>query len=550
MDALRALRLSHRLGMLIAIFSVGFIFFGIWSMRTLNELKVNGPVYGEIVQGKDLIADVLPPPAYILESYLVSYQIMEETEAAARRQLAERLKALKADFDTRHAYWNKQALPSDIADALLRKSHAPALEFYRIASNELLPAADQGDHERMAAAMQRMKQQYEAHLAAINSVVDLTTKHNDAIESGAKARSDAVTGLLIGVLIVSLAIGITGAFLISRSITGPLNDAVEAAEVAAAGDFTNSIDDRFDDEPGRLLRALRAMNENLSRTLAQVRATSETMTSATRELAAGNLDLSARTEAQASSLEETASAMEELTATVKQNAENAGHANQLAASACQVAADGGEVVRQVVDTMGEIKGSSAKIVDIIGVIDGIAFQTNILALNAAVEAARAGEQGRGFAVVASEVRNLAQRSAAAAKEIKALIGNSVEKVESGSRLVDAAGARMTEIVAAIRQVTDIVTEIAAASQEQRDGIEEVNRAVSQMDQTTQQNAALVEEAAATAGAMQEQADQLLQAVCVFKLTHAAAPAMTRPGPRPTVRPALARPARQAELAEA
>jgi methyl-accepting chemotaxis protein len=255
-----------------------------------------------------------------------------------------------------------------------------------------------------------------------------------------------------------------------------------------------------------------------------VRRGTETITVASGEIASGNADLSSRTESQAGSLEETASSMEELTSTVRQNADNARQANQLVVNASEVAVKGGAVVGQVVSTMGSIKDSSRKIVDIIGVIDGIAFQTNILALNAAVEAARAGEQGRGFAVVASEVRNLAQRSAAAAKEIKGLIGDSVEKVDAGSKLVDNAGATMEEIVTSVKRVADIMAEITSASQEQSSGIEQINQAVSQMDEMTQQNAALVEQAAAAAQSMQDQAVELSRAVSIFKLDAGEQPA--------------------------
>jgi methyl-accepting chemotaxis protein len=258
------------------------------------------------------------------------------------------------------------------------------------------------------------------------------------------------------------------------------------------------------------------MNTSLTRIVTQVRTGTDTIGTASQEIAAGNQDLSARTEQQASSLEETAASMEELTSAVKQNADNARQANALAQAASGVAGRGGDVIRQVVGTMGEINAASRQIADIIGVIDGIAFQTNILALNAAVEAARAGEQGRGFAVVATEVRNLAQRSAAAAKEIKTLIGNSVQRVDAGGRLVEQAGATMQEIVTSVQRVTDIMGEISSASVEQTSGIEQVNVAVTQMDQVTQQNAALVEEAAAAAEAMREQAQNLADAVAVFR----------------------------------
>jgi methyl-accepting chemotaxis protein len=315
---------------------------------------------------------------------------------------------------------------------------------------------------------------------------------------------------------------------ITRTITEPLNQAVDIARHVAKGDLTTHIEADSADETGQLLQALKEMNDSLSRTVGEVRTGTEMISSVSGEIAAGNSDLSSRTESQASSLEETASSMEELTTTVKQNADNARQANQLVLSASDVAMKGGQVVGHVVETMSSIKDSSRKIVDIIGVIDSIAFQTNILALNAAVEAARAGEQGRGFAVVASEVRNLAQRSAGAAKEIKALIDASVERVDTGARLVDEAGATMEEIVTSVKHVADIMSEITAASDEQSAGIEQVHRAITQMDEITQQNAALVEQAAAAAQSMQDQAQTLSKAVQVFRLAHSAGTSLAAP----------------------
>ncbi len=322
------------------------------------------------------------------------------------------------------------------------------------------------------------------------------------------------------ILLLALSAGIISVLagvLTTRSITHPLSEALKVAQTVAAGDLTSRIDVRSTNETGKLMQAMQDMNSSLVKTVGQVRSGTDTIATAAGQIAAGNLDLSARTEAQAGSLEETAASMEELTSTVKQNADNARQANQLAASASEVAAKGGAVVAQVVDTMHGINASSVKIADIIGVIDGIAFQTNILALNAAVEAARAGEQGRGFAVVASEVRNLAQRSAAAAREIKTLIGDSVDKVDAGSKLVGQAGATMDEIVASVKRVADIMTEITAASHEQSQGIAQVNQAIAQMDDATQQNAALVEQAAAASQSLQDQAGNLAQVVSVFKL---------------------------------
>jgi methyl-accepting chemotaxis protein len=323
--------------------------------------------------------------------------------------------------------------------------------------------------------------------------------------------------LILALGAASLFISIFMGYWITRSITRPLNRAVTVANTVAAGDLTSRIEVHSADETGQLLQALKNMNDSLIKIVGDVRNGTETINSASGEIASGNLDLSARTEQQASSLEETASSMEELTSTVKQNADNARQANGLAVTASDVARKGGMVVSQVVETMGSINDSSKKIVEIISVIDGIAFQTNILALNAAVEAARAGEQGRGFAVVASEVRNLAHRSAAAAKEIKALIDNSVDKVDAGSKLVSEAGSTMEEIVNSIQRVTDIMSEISAASQEQTAGIEQINLAISEMDSVTQQNAALVEEASAAAQSMQDQAATLSKTVSVFKL---------------------------------
>jgi methyl-accepting chemotaxis protein len=339
----------------------------------------------------------------------------------------------------------------------------------------------------------------------------------------ARQASDEVESVLrtaqmvqIGLGALALALGGGVAWFITRSITVPLNAAVDLAETVAGGDLSSRIDVHATDETGRLLSALKSMNDSLLKVVGQVRQGTDTIATASNEIAAGNMDLSARTEGQASSLEETASSMEELTSTVKQNADNARQANTLARSASEVATKGGAIVAQVVDTMGSINNSSRKIVDIIAVIDGIAFQTNILALNAAVEAARAGEQGRGFAVVASEVRNLAQRSAAAAKEIKELISASVANVDDGSRLVNEAGQTMGDIVDSIRRVTDIMGEITSASNEQTIGIEQINMAITQMDEVTQQNAALVEQAAAASQSMQEQAAALAAVVGFFK----------------------------------
>ncbi len=374
-------------------------------------------------------------------------------------------------------------------------------------------------------------------LGAVDELVRLLERDADkAVENAEAAYKNALllTALIGG---AALLLGVGAAWLVTRSITRPLHEAVKVARRVAEGDLTGQVQVKSSDETGQLMQALKEMNDSLVHIVTQVRAGTNTMAKASGEISAGNQDLSSRTEQQAGSLEETASSMEQLTSTVRQNADNARQANALAASASEVAVKGGAAVAEVVETMGSIHASARKIAEITGVIDGIAFQTNILALNAAVEAARAGEQGRGFAVVAGEVRNLAQRSAAAAKEIKALIDTSVAKVDAGSKQVDRAGETMQEIVVSVKRVTDIIDEIASASQEQTAGIEQVNQAVSQMDHMTQQNAALVEEAAAAASALQDQANDLAQVVNVFKLENA--PEMepgTQAAPQPAQEP--------------
>ncbi|WP_371867828.1 methyl-accepting chemotaxis protein [Pseudoduganella rivuli] len=356
-----------------------------------------------------------------------------------------------------------------------------------------------------------------AYFGKLDAMLKYQTEQMEKDGQEASAAAGFATTLMLSLLALAILLSLGAGYIITRSVTTPINEAVHLAETVAQGDLTVVIDTERRDEAGRLLNALKDMVASLTRTVGAVRTGTDTITTASAEIAAGNHDLSGRTEQQAASLEETASSMEELTSTVKQNADNARQANQLVVFAADFANKGGNVVSQVVDTMGSIKESSGKIADIIGVIDGIAFQTNILALNAAVEAARAGEQGRGFAVVASEVRTLAQRSAAAAKEIKELINDSVAKVDTGGKLVDEAGATMQQIVSSVKQVADIMSEIAGASAEQSSGIEQVNLAITDMDAATQQNAALVEQAAAAASSLQQQAVQLAEAVAVFKL---------------------------------
>ena len=395
---------------------------------------------------------------------------------------------------------------------------AKARQAYLSTRDTIFKAKKDGD---VATAERVFAQEF---LPATRQFIELISKLSSVQRADIDARAQDIQGEYASANLWMIVIGAIGllsglllAVLLTRSITHPLSDALAVARTVAANDLTSNIAVRSRDEIGQLMRALQTMNGNLAATVARIRAGVDNIASASGQIAAGNTDLSSRTEQQAASLEQTAASMEELSSTVKQNADSARQANQLAAAASDTASRGGATVSEVVGAMSAISASSVKIADIVSVIDGIAFQTNILALNAAVEAARAGEQGKGFAVVAAEVRTLAQRSAQAAKEIKGLIEDTVGKIGQGSDSAQRAGATMQDIVASVQRVTDIMGEIAAASAEQADGIEQVNRAVSQMDEVTQQNAALVEEAAAAAGSMQDQAADLKRAVSAFRL---------------------------------
>jgi len=527
----------------------------------LSNLKIGARLYGGF-GAMVLLMIVLLAMAYANFSRLGSanrmnvhtYQVLEETSAmltslvnietgqrgfslTGKDASLEPLTAGKSDFKS---HWDKaKALTADnpkqqerlaqLADAQqkwMSEAIEPAIALRRDIEGGKAQMDAAVELERAAKGKQKMDA-----MRVLLADMDKEERHLLDVRAAEAAKLESLTGATIAVGgMIGVALATVLAVWLTRNITRPLGEAVDLAKRVAKGDLTARVHTDATDETGELINALKDMNESLSRIVAEVRNGTDQIAAASHQIATGNLDLSSRTEEQASSLEETASSMEELTSTVQQNAENARQANQLAAAASDIAQKGGAVVSEVVGTMGAINESAKKIVDIISVIDGIAFQTNILALNAAVEAARAGEQGRGFAVVAAEVRNLAQRSAAAAKEIKTLIGDSVEKVESGSKLVDQAGATMEEVVASVRRVTDIIGEIAEASAEQRNGIEQVNQAITRMDDVTQQNAALVEEAAAAANAMQDQASNLSQMVSVFTLDASAQAAPSAASP--------------------
>jgi methyl-accepting chemotaxis protein len=409
------------------------------------------------------------------------------------------------------------AIDSDKGQALTKAIAAQRREYVDV-RKQVFTALLSGDRATGVQLLEtRMLPLVDTYLGSIDALARYQEELAEAGLAETRAALARTHALLGGLLLLCLAAAATAAWLITRSVTRPLREAVAATEAIAEGDLTRRIDVAGRDETAELLAALARMQDRLRDVVGRIRAGTDSIGTASSQVAAGSQDLSTRTEQTASHLQQTASSVEEITQTLRQSSDSSAQANQLAAGAAGVARRGGEVVAQVVATMEEINASSRKIADITGVIDGIAFQTNILALNAAVEAARAGEQGRGFAVVAGEVRSLAQRSAEAAREIKTLIGTSVDKVEAGSRLVGDAGHTMQEIVASVQRVSDIIGEISAAATEQSQGIGQVNASVSQLDQMTQQNAALVEQSAAAAASLKEQAGRLAEAVAAFRL---------------------------------
>jgi methyl-accepting chemotaxis protein len=687
-----------RFTIILGTLVIGFSLFGLATFKAINTINVNGPLYQNIVQGKDLIADVLPPPEYIIESYLVALQLTQTADPTEIDALATRFQMLKTEYESRHKFWLDQPLNQELRVALLERSYQAAEAFYNEANQRFLPSIQAGDRDASLASLLQMRQAYEEHRGAIDEAVRLATVRNVEGESDAGSTIHGYKIVLLGIFIFSVAMAIVLTVLISRGILRSLKTVQQVAAAIAAGNLNSSIDVYQKDEIGELLRSMKAIQdpintfvtdldamaqkhaqgwvkeqldvakfsgiygkmahevneliqsriainrrligivnqyakgdfsidmdvlpgetiviteimdnakktflevnneikilaeagakgdfskrsdadrfefmfngiltnlnnlmetcdvgfndvlrvanalaqgdltqsidkdypgtfgaavvgmnsivENLKGLVGDIKDSTESINTASKEIAAGNNNLSNRTEQQAASLQQTAASMEELTSTVQHNTKNSQHANQLAVDASHIAGKGVEVVGQVVTTMNDINESSRKIGDIISVIDDIAFQTNILALNAAVEAARAGEQGRGFAVVAVEVRNLAQRAATAAGEIKNLINDSVDKVSGGSKLVAQAGVTMEEILNSISNVTNIMSEISAASIEQASGIEQVNLAIAQMDDVTQQNAALVEQAAASAELLEEQAQNLSVTVDGFKV---------------------------------
>jgi len=507
------IRIGRRLGLGFAVILAMTLLIAVAGISRMNDVAAST---------RDMMAAPLTKERLITDWYSLNFASIRRTAAivkSADPELGPYFKEDAAASVKKAAELLKQIEPL-IAGEKEKALFAKILEqrkTYSASRDGAVKAKADGNAEEAARILEQgftpAAQKYQDLLHELvlmqRNSIDQTAK---AIDESARHNSTVISVLAAGAVLLGAALS----WLLTTGITRPIHAAVQAAETVAAGDLTGRIEADTKDETGALLRALRNMNDSLVKIVSEVRSGTDTIATGSAEISAGNFDLSARTEQQAGALEETAASMEELTTTVRQNADNARQANQLAITASSVALDAGNVVDQVITTMGSINDSSKKIVDIIGVIDGIAFQTNILALNAAVEAARAGEQGRGFAVVAAEVRTLAQRSAAAAREIKGLIADSVKSIEDGSASVSEAGASMGDIVASVRQVNDIIGRISIASTEQADGIAEVNKAVGQMDGMTQQNAALVEQAAAAAESLHEQTVNLAKAVSIFK----------------------------------
>ena len=514
MRAFSNFRVANRLGIAFALLLLiggGLFAVGLTSMSSLR---------GELARVVDREMKKVEYAADMRDA--VRYQATEVRDLILQADVNFKKKELDLMKDARKKYLNAAstltaAVHDSAGQALLADIKTKEAGIQKDIDNVIDLSLYNKNDEAAAYVRDTLRPQQAALLGDLDKLVDYVDQR--AVD--AKATADAAyqrTLLIMSVAgIAALVLALVVSWFIGRSIVTPLARAAQVANEVADGNLAQEIETPSKDEAGAVLAALKRMTESLRGIVADVRLSAESVNVAAKEIATGNSDLSQRTEEQASSLEETASSMEELTSTVKQNADNSRQANQLAGNATQIAIKGGDIVGKVVITMGLIEEASQKIVDITSVIESIAFQTNILALNAAVEAARAGEQGRGFAVVASEVRNLAQRSATAAKEIKTLIDDSVAKVSDGSKLVEEAGRTMDEIVVSVKRVSDIIGDIAAASNEQSAGIEQVNRAITQMDEVTQQNAALVEEAAAASVALEEQATKLGKTVSVFKL---------------------------------
>lgn len=516
---LRRLSISKRLMLSTLIFSLCFILYGAFSFKTLNELKISGQFYELIVDKKDAMADILPPPGYLIEAYLVSNQLTLLDSQDNKNKLKQKMASLKKDYEDTYKKWSskKAEFTPELQDMLLNKAYNSGEEFFKIVDGELIPAADANNMVLIRASVYKIDQVFKTHTESILKSVALLKKMSDEEEVAGKLKVANAIEVMFIFLAVSFSICVLLTLIISKSIYKPILESMKIARKVSQNDLTSDIDVSFKDEPGYLMQSLKEMNDNLLNVVSNMQNAATTIANSSSEISAGNMDLSTRTENQASSLQETASAIEELTSTIKNNSENTQEVNSLVHKASNQAQESGEIVVNVKEAMKEIQANSSKITDIISVIESIVFQTNILALNASVEAAHAGERGRGFAIVASEVKQLATKSGDAAKEIKKLIEASQTSIQKGNTLVHNATHAMDEVVASIKDISIKIQDIAIASKEQSIGISEINNSIVKMDDITQQNAAMVEEIATSSESLKEQALLLEKQTSIFKL---------------------------------
>jgi methyl-accepting chemotaxis protein len=514
-NIIKDLKINGKLGLANMLFIASTLAIGGKAYQTFEDVRINGERYDEIIASKDLLADVLPPPAYIIESNLLAYQMLESRTDAD--SFAARVSSLAADFKQRSEYWAKALEEGKAKDAMSR-SQRPGAAFFELFQNEFLPALRRGEGAKAREILVGpMANQYAEHRAAVDEVVSLAVAAAKTLEDHAREEMSASMSALV--IYALAAFGTAALFFawMSRLITAPMAKVANALEKLAAGNLTCRVDVESADETGKMAAGLNKAVAAMAETVTKVREVAHTMTGASHELASATNEISSGAQRQAASLEQTAASLEEISSAVKLNADNAQQASLLASQSRDTAEQGGRTVASAVRAMGEITQASKKIADIITTVDEIAFQTNLLALNAAVEAARAGDQGRGFAVVATEVRNLAQRSAMASKEIKNLIGDSVSKIETGSSHINKSGEELQRIVSAVKRATDIIQEIASGSREQNTAISQVTRAISHLDGVTQHNSAQTEELSATAQHLADNARELEKLVSFFQV---------------------------------
>jgi methyl-accepting chemotaxis protein len=524
---------------LIGIFFLALCAVWLVAMRGMNQVKIGGEQYTALSSTKDLVADILPPPVYVVEPYLVVLQAANEADPEARRKDLEHLRKLRATYDERFTFWSKQLSGREEGQrAILARANDDAGKFFAIIDRDFAPALAAGDLPKaQQIAYGPLKARYEGHRSSIDELVGVATARSERAEREAQSVVSFASVTTIVAALLALAVCSVLGWFLSRDIGLRLDATVKSMRLVAAGDLTARVQVRGSDELADAGTCFNDLAQQMDDGMGRIRQVAGDVAAAASELSSAADQISNGAQAQAAQLEETAANIEEITSTVRQNAGNAQQASQLSEGSREVAETGGRVVGSAISAMGDINAASDRIANIIATINEIAFQTNLLALNAAVEAARAGDQGRGFAVVATEVRNLAQRSAAAAREIKALIQDSVQKVDRGAELVTNSGETLQDIVASVKRVTDIVSEIAAASREQATGVEQVNSAMSQMGAITQANAAQTEELSATASSMADLGRTLSELVGRFRVTAEGRPAVAAPSRPRAVAPA-------------